>query len=220
MNDRVKEWLVHLGLEQYAGAFAENEVGWELLSQLDHQTLVAMGVSLAGHRLRILRAAKALDPDPSGLPSTDEESEEIRQQDSLPNSVLNQAERRQLTVMFCDLVGSTNLSARRDLSDVRDVVRAYQVEVARVIRQFDGHIAQYLGDGLLVYFGYPEAHVGEAQRAVYAGLGIPAAIAELNTRLQSEYGISIQVRVGVHTGPVVVGEMGDGADVDSHAVGS
>jgi class 3 adenylate cyclase/predicted ATPase len=129
------------------------------------------------------------------------------------------AERRQLTVMFCDLVGSTNLSARLDLEDLREVVRLYQKTAADVIQDFDGHIAQYLGDGLLVYFGYPQAHEDDAHRAVRAALGIVEAMGTLNTRLDSEYGVQLAVRLGIHTGPVVVGEMGGGGRHEQLALG-
>jgi class 3 adenylate cyclase len=121
-----------------------------------------------------------------------------------------EAERRQLTVMFCDLVDSTRLSGQLDPEDLREVVRAYQSTCAEVIQCFDGHIAQLLGDGLLVYFGYPQAHEDDAQRAVHTGLGIVKAIATLNTRLEQEQGIRLAVRVGIHTGLVVVGMMGEG----------
>ena len=121
-----------------------------------------------------------------------------------------EAERRQLTVMFCDLVGSTDLSGRLDPEDLREVVRAYQEAAAEVIQRYEGHIAQYLGDGLLVYFGYPVAHEDDAQRAVYTGLGIPEAVADLNTCLKTRYDVELAVRIGIHTGPVVVGEMGGG----------
>jgi class 3 adenylate cyclase len=129
------------------------------------------------------------------------------------------AERRQLTVMFCDLVGSTNLSARLDPEDLREVVRLYQKTAADVIQDFDGHIAQYLGDGLLVYFGYPQAHEDDAHRAVRAALGIVEAMGTLNTRLDSEYGVQLAVRLGIHTGPVVVGEMGGGGRHEQLALG-
>ena len=111
------------------------------------------------------------------------------------------AERRQLTVMFCDLVGSTNLSTRLDPEDLREVVHAYQETAADVIRGFEGHIAQYLGDGLLVYFGYPQAHEDDAHRAVRSALGIVEAMGTLNSRLESEYGVQLAVRLGIHTGP-------------------
>jgi len=129
------------------------------------------------------------------------------------------AERRQLTVMFCDLVGSTELSARLDPEDLREVVRSYQEKAADLIQGFDGHIAQYLGDGLLVYFGYPQAHEDDAHRAVQAGLGIVEAMGKLNTRLESEYGVQLAVRLGIHTGPVVVGEMGGGGRHEQLALG-
>ena len=120
------------------------------------------------------------------------------------------AERRQLTVMFCDLVDSTALSSQLDPEDLREVVRAYQATCAAVIQRFDGHIAQYLGDGLLVYFGYPQAHEDDAQRAVHTGLGIVEALDTLNRRLGQRTGVRLAVRVGIHTGLVVVGEMGGG----------
>jgi hypothetical protein len=118
------------------------------------------------------------------------------------------AERRQLTVLFCDLVGSTQLSGQLDPEDLRALVRAYQEAAAEVIQSYEGHIAQYLGDGLLVYFGYPTAHEDDARRAVHTGLGIVHAIATLNTRLAAQYGVHLAVRLGIHTGPVVVGVMG------------
>jgi class 3 adenylate cyclase/predicted ATPase len=130
-----------------------------------------------------------------------------------------EAERRQLTVMFCDLVGSTDLSGTLDPEDLREVVRAYQQTAAAVIDRYEGHIAQYLGDGLLIYFGFPVAHEDDAQRAIYTGLGIPEAIASLNTRLETDYGIQLAVRIGIHTGPVVVGEMGGGGRHENLALG-
>jgi predicted ATPase/class 3 adenylate cyclase len=121
--------------------------------------------------------------------------------------------------MFCDLVGSTDLSGKLDPEDLRDVVRAYQKMAAEVIQRYEGHIAQYLGDGLLIYFGYPVAHEDDAQRAVYTGLGIPEAIVTLNTQLKADYGVQLAVRIGIHTGPVVVGEMGGGGRHENLALG-
>src|SRR4029434_10457661 len=120
---------------------------------------------------------------------------------------LREAERRQLTVLFCDLVGSTALSAQLDPEDLREVVRAYQTTCAEVIQRFDGYIAQYLGDGLLVYFGYPQAHEDDAQRAVRAGLEILDVLALPQARLAADKGIRLAVRLGIHTGLVVVGAM-------------
>jgi class 3 adenylate cyclase len=129
------------------------------------------------------------------------------------------AERRQLTVLFCDLVDSTVLAHQLDPEELRAVVRAYQDTCARVITRFEGHIAQYLGDGLLVYFGYPRAHEDDAQRAVRAGLGIVEALGQLNTRLAPERGVQLAVRLGVHTGLVVVGEVGGGPRQEQLALG-
>jgi class 3 adenylate cyclase len=130
-----------------------------------------------------------------------------------------EAERRQLTVLFCDLVDSTMLASQLDPEEWREVVRAYQHTCAAVIQRYDGHIAQYLGDGLLVYFGYPQAHEDDAQRAVRAGLGMVEAIGQLNTRLTRERGVSLAVRLGIHTGQVVVGEIGGGAKPEQLALG-
>jgi class 3 adenylate cyclase len=141
-----------------------------------------------------------------------------------------EAERRQLTVLFCDLVDSTVLASQLDPEEWREVVRAYQSTCAAVIQRYDGHIAQYLGDGLLVYFGYPQAHEDDAQRAVRAGLGMVEAMGQLNTRLAQEglrqaptqsrqRGVSLAVRLGIHTGQVVVGEIGEGATHEQLALG-
>ena len=133
--------------------------------------------------------------------------------------VASEAERRQLTVMFCDLVGSTSLSEQLDPEDLREVVRAYQETCGKVIRRFEGHIAQYLGDGLLVYFGYPQAHEDDAQRSARAGLGIVDAITRLNPNFKEQWGVELTVRVGIHTGLVVTGEVGDGATRERLAMG-
>jgi class 3 adenylate cyclase/predicted ATPase len=129
------------------------------------------------------------------------------------------AERRQLTVMFCDLVDSTALSSQLDPEDLREVVRAYQETCAKVIARFEGHIAQYLGDGLLVYFGYPLAHEDDARRAVQAGLGMVDALGQLNTRLEQERGVRLAARLGIHTGLVVVGDVGGGTRQEQLALG-
>jgi TOMM system kinase/cyclase fusion protein len=130
-----------------------------------------------------------------------------------------EAERRQLTVMFIDIVESTSLSSQLDLEDLREVVREYQKVCSEVITRFDGHIAQLLGDGLLVYFGYPQAHEDDAQRAVRTGLGILAAMGDLNTRLHHEKGIQLALRGGIHTGLVVIGEMGGQGRQEQLALG-
>ena len=118
------------------------------------------------------------------------------------------AERRQLTVLFCELVGSTKISSQLDPEEYREVVRAYQAACTAVIQRYEGHIAQLLGDGLLVYLGYPVAHDDDAQLAVRAGLGMLAAMGDLNQALQQAKGLQLAVRIGIHTGLVVVGAMG------------
>jgi TOMM system kinase/cyclase fusion protein len=152
--------------------------------------------------------AASVPPDPLPQQSTTQEkpSPQVLPLPTAPSPL--EAERRQLTVMFCDLVDSTKLSSQLDPEDWRDVVRAYQATCTEVIRRYDGHIAQLLGDGLLVYFGYPQAHEDDAQRAVRTGLGIIEAVGALNTSLEQDKGIGLAVRLGIHTGLVVVGEMG------------
>ena len=137
----------------------------------------------------------------------------------VPNPPSPEAERRQLTVMFCDLVGSTALSEQLDPEELREVVGAYQETGAAVITRFEGYIAQYLGDGILVYFGYPTAHEDDPQRAVRAGLAMVAAIEQLNMSLMRDRGISLAVRIGIHTGLVVVGEVGGGNKHEQLALG-
>jgi len=129
------------------------------------------------------------------------------------------AERRQLTVMFCDLVDSTPLAERLDPEEYRNVVRAYQRVCTEVIQRYDGHIAQLLGDGLLVYFGYPQAHEDDALRAVHTALGVLEAVEALNTSLEPATGVTVAVRLGIHTGLVVVGEMGGAGRQEQLALG-
>src|SRR5215470_6415415 len=132
---------------------------------------------------------------------------------------LPDAERRQLTVMFCDLVDSTVLASQLDPEDLREVIRAYQTTCAEVIQRFEAYIAQYLGDGLLVYFGYPQAHEDDVQRAVQAGLGMVSAMQALNVHLAQHHGVQIAVRIGIHTGVVVVGDVGSGSRQEQLALG-
>src|SRR5262245_35240810 len=129
------------------------------------------------------------------------------------------AERRQLTVLFCDLADSTRLATQLDPEDLREVVLAYQATCVEVLQRFDGYVAQYLGDGLLVYFGYPLAHEDDAQQAVRAGLGMVDAVRMLTARLEQHKGIRLTVRIGIHTGLVVVGRMGSGGRHEQLALG-
>ena len=147
------------------------------------------GAELPENALFCIKCGKKLTPNG---PLVDDVQKEID---------LN-AERRQLTVMFCDLVDSTVLSGKLDPEDLREVIRRYQDACNKIIRRFGGHIAQYLGDGLLVYFGYPQAHEDDAQRAVRTGLAIVEAVSHLNPSLQEQWKIELSLRVGIHTGLV------------------
>ena len=162
---------------------------------------------------------------PAALVPQREAQTDIPEDRATPDSPLvaerevSDAERRQLTVLFCDLADSTTLAGQLDPEDLREVIQAYQATCAEVIQRFDGHIAQYLGDGLLVYFGYPQAHEDDASRAVRAGLSIVEALGTLNARLGRDRGIRLAVRVGIHTGLVVVGALGGGDRHEHLALG-
>src|SRR5918999_735879 len=158
-----------------------------------------------------------LPPPPLSAESPQGQTVQVAPPPGAPRSA--DAERRQLTVLFCDLVDSTGLASQRDPEELRQVVQAYQATCAKVIARFEGHIAQYLGDGLLVYFGYPLAHEDDAQRAVRAGLGIVEALGQLNTHLGREREVHLAVRLGIHTGRVVVGDVGSGTRQEQLALG-
>src|SRR6266699_5614314 len=159
-------------------------------------------------------------PSPQSIPSTPTQATpSVEAASPVVTSRTPEAERRQLTVMFCDLVDSTRLSRQLDPEDWRDVVRAYQRVCTDVIQRYEGHVAQLLGDGLLVYFGYPQAHEDDAQRAIHTGLGIIEAVEALNTSLEPAKGIKLAVRFGIHTGLVVVGDMGGGGRQEQLALG-
>src|SRR5262249_24894700 len=185
-------WLRSLGLERYEAAFRENEIDETVLRDLTEDHLRQLGFPL-GARLKLLKAIAAL-----GMPAAPIGPLAHVAPTGPP---VETAERRQVTVMFADLVGSTALSARMDPEDLREVISAYQKCVAETVRRFDGFVARYLGDGVLVYFGYPKAHEDDAERAVRTGLELIAAVGALKAAL------SLQTRVGIATGLVVVGDL-------------
>ena len=188
-------WLRSLGLEQYEGVFRENEIDGSVLPDLTEDHLREMGFPL-GARLKILKAIGALHTDKTSAQSRDATAKKTPQPSASPE---DRAERRQVTVMFSDLVGSTALSARMDPEDLREVISAYQKCVAQTVGRFGGFVAKYMGDGVLIYFGYPQAHEDDAERAVRAGLELVAAVSVLKTH------VSLQTRIGISTGLVVVG---------------
>ncbi len=193
---RIADWLEKLGFGQYAQSFAENDINFTILSDLSDQDLKELGVSSLGHRRQLLRAIAELNRPEKDTPK-------VVAAAAAPAAPHPQdtAERRQVTVMFSDLVGSTALSARMDPEDLREVIAAYQQCVAATVRRFGGFVAKYMGDGVLVYFGYPQAHEDDAERAVRAGLELIAAVTALKAP------VSLQTRVGIATGLVVVGDL-------------
>jgi class 3 adenylate cyclase len=202
----VGSWLRSLGLERYEAAFRENEIDGTILRRLTAEDLKDIGVGPVGHRRKLLEAIATLCtdagvralPDDAGFgPITLAE---------------DHAERRQVTVMFSDLVDSTALSARMDPEDLRDVISAYQQSVGASVRRFGGFVAKYLGDGVLIYFGYPQAHEDDAERAVRAGLDLITAVSSLQSRAR------LQTRVGIATGMVVVGDLAESREVEQHGI--
>jgi class 3 adenylate cyclase len=204
MSGDIAEWLRGLGLEQYAPAFRDNDIDGEVLRRLTAEDLRELGVVSIGHRRRLLDAIAARgdgQPAAETLPPT------------APAPVA-EAERRQLTVMFCDLVGSTALSTRHDPEDLRELIGAYHRAVAETVGRFDGFVAKYMGDGVLIYFGYPQAHEDDAERAVRAGLAVIEAVGRLPARQH------LSVRLGIATGLAVVGDLiGEGAAQERGVVG-
>src|SRR5262245_13581957 len=200
---QIADWLERLGMSEYAQCFAENRIDISVLRYLTDQDLKDIGVPL-GHR-RVMLAAIAKS---AGVAATRPEPAP-----QIEAKVEESAERRQVTVMFSDLVGSTALSARMDPEDLREVISGYQKCVAETVRRFEGFVAKYLGDGVLVYFGYPKAHEDDAERAVRAGLELIVAVKALDTHAP------LQTRVGIATGRVVVGDLIGSGGQDSDIVG-
>src|SRR5918995_2216867 len=207
---RIAQWLERQGLAQYARAFEERNIGFDVLPELGDDDLKELGVPL-GDRKRLLKAIADLRMSPDSaddaMTSAAARAPPIRRVDP---------ERRQLTILFCDLVASSELSARLDPEDLREVVHAYQACVAAVVERFEGHVAKYLGDGVLVYFGYPRAHEDDAERAVRAGLELVHAVPKLRIRPD----VALEARVGIATGEVVVGDLvGQGSAQEHAAIG-
>jgi class 3 adenylate cyclase len=201
----IAAWLQGLGLERYVPAFRDNEIDWEVLPKLTSEDLREIGVAAIGHRRKLLDAIAALG---ATVPTA-----EVMAAPS-DTQAPTDAERRQLTVMFCDLVGSTPLSTRFDPEDLRDIIGAYHRCVAEMVARFAGFVAKYMGDGVLIYFGYPQAHEDDAERAVRAGLAVIEAVGKLPGRED------LRVRLGIASGLAVVGDLiGEGAAQERGVVG-
>ena len=206
MPKDVSEWLEKLGLGQYASNFTDNDIDTQLLAQLTDADLKELGISSLGHRKTIFSAIKTLN-----------------QNESEPTATIfpkDEAERRQLTVMFCDLAGSTELSQQLDPEDLREINRAYLDACKAAIERYEGYVARYMGDGVLAYFGFPQAHEDDAERAVHAGLAVVESVLGLDVAMRDTQNIELAVRVGIATGPVVVGDLiGEAASQESAVVG-
>jgi len=205
----IREWLQGLGLDKYADAFAENDVDIVVLPKLTEQDLKDLGLSL-GHRRKLMAAIEAIVETSETVSSVAVTTDKDRgSSPSRPD-----AERRQLTVMFCDLVGSTALSQQLDPEDLRDVMRRYQDAVAGAVTRYGGHVAKYLGDGVLAYFGWPQAHEDQAERAVRAALDCIAAVSSLEATPSTP----LAARVGIASGEVVIGDITGASSRDEEAV--
>jgi class 3 adenylate cyclase/pimeloyl-ACP methyl ester carboxylesterase len=205
----IAAWLRQLGLERYEQAFRENDIAPAVLPELTDRDLQELGVSL-GHRRLLLKSIRALESSQVHPASAEDP------QRSAASTLRAGAERRQLTVLFCDLVGSTELAAQLDPEDLRNVMRAYHAACTDVLGRFEGHVAKFLGDGVLAYFGWPQAHEDDAERAVRAGLALVQVLAQLEPHPD----VRLQARVGIATGLAVVGDLiGEGASREEAVVG-
>src|SRR5215467_603752 len=223
--DHVLDLLQQRGRASYRALKAQFHLDDEALEALKEELLYAHAVvDDQGRGLvwtgNVEGTVETPAPPPQSIPApSTQETPSVQPASPLGTSRTPEAERRQLTVMFCDLVDSTRLSSQLDPEVYREVVRAYQRVCTEVINRFDGHLAQLLGDGLLVYFGYPQAHEDDAHRAVRTGLGILAALGDLNQGLHQAKSIQLAIRLGIHTGLVVVGEMGGAGRQEQLALG-
>ncbi len=214
MMSRIEEWLEQLGLGKYARVFAEEEIDEDAISELTEADLEKLGLPL-GPRKKLLKAI-------SELPSSTDKTLVARSSGTAHSGVpgAHDAERRQLTIVFCDLVGSTELSQALDPEDLREVTRAYHDVSKTAIERFGGYVAKYMGDGILAYFGYPHAHEDDADRAVRAGLAVVEAVQSLDRIAIATHGSDLAVRVGIASGPVVVGDLiGEGASEENAVLG-
>ena len=206
----LESWLRSLGLERYAERFRENEIGLDVLTDLTDFDLKQLGVAL-GDRKRLLKGIAALAAGPPSSAFSN-----IANVGSRASRAKLEAERRRLTIMFVDLVGSTSLSAQLDPEEMREVILGYQNAVAGAVMRFEGQVAKFMGDGVLVYFGWPQAHENDAERAVKAGLATVMAVAQL----EAPHAGRLTARVGIATGLVVVGDLvGEGAAEEEAVVG-
>src|SRR5215813_3039517 len=203
---QIADWLKELGMSEYADRFAENRIDLSVLRDLSDQDLKDLGVAALGDRRRMLRAISELS---AAAPPPGPRAPVI----SAP-AAQDTAERRQLTVMFCDLVGSTALSARLDPEDLRAIIGAYHRCCTELVERNGGFVAKYMGDGVLAYFGYPRAHEDDAERAVRAGLALVEAVPR--PELAAEAGL--QVRIGIATGLVVVGDLTGSGEAQERGV--
>jgi class 3 adenylate cyclase len=202
----VANWLRRLGLERYVSAFRKNQVDADLLPRLTAEDLKDIGVALVGDRRRLIEAISALRQEATELAAAKPlQVERARDPKADP-------QRRQLTVMFCDLVGSTALAARLDPEDLHHLIAAYHESVARTVGRLDGYVARYMGDGVLVCFGYPQAHEDDAERAVRAALEVISSVKQLKLT------DALEVRVGIDTGLVVVGDLTNSGDGREHGI--
>src|SRR3954454_3437287 len=201
----IAAWLQDLGLQQYVQAFRDNDIDAEVLPNLTAEDLISIGVTSVGHRRKLLDAIASFGMTvPTAVMAS--------RSPGAPAQV--DAERRQLTVMFCDLVGSTALSTRHDPEDLRELIGSYHSAVTETVGRFDGFVAKFMGDGVLIYFGYPQAHEDDAERAVYAALAVIEAVGRLPPREE------LRVRLGIATGLAVVGDLiGEGAAQERGIVG-
>ncbi|MGX9356895.1 AAA family ATPase [Roseobacteraceae bacterium S113] len=208
--DKLEAWLENLGLGAYTDAFKENEIDWDILPELTKDDLQDIGVTMVGHRRKLLKAIEALDEAPAEATAPAPEAET-----PVAQPTEQHAERRQVSVLFCDMVGSTSLSAQIDPEDMRDVQRMYQDAVAAAVTAHGGHVANFIGDGIVVYFGWPIASENQAVQAARAGR---AALEKVSHLTVPNSTVKLEARAGIATGQVVVGDLSGESSHQSAAI--
>ncbi|MBX2879760.1 MAG: AAA family ATPase [Granulosicoccus sp.] len=209
----VSSWLVRNGLGKYVEQFESNDISLDLLQELTKDDLIELGLSL-GHRKLFFKSLRDISPDMPGVDTP------VDTPPARTDSFISSSEHRQLTVMFCDLANSTKLVSQIGAETMQELYRDYQELCSQAVRRYNGYIASYLGDGVLVYFGYPQAHEKDADRSIKASLLLLDLLGELREKYQQQLGIEVSVRIGIATGPVVVGDIiGEGSSMQAAVVG-
>ena len=218
MSEKIEDWLEQLGLGQYAGVFKENDIGWDLLGEIDQETLKDIGITSAGHRLQILKAIKTLNPEQivsasaGAEVSLSESISDLTNDANISGWSRTPGERKPVTMLFADIVGSTALTEELDAEDAHDLLYRATQHMCQAVENNRGTVCRFMGDGIMAMFGAPIASERHALEACRAAMEMQTSISKYAAELNSSHGLGVQIRVGLHSGEVVVLEVGDDAN--------